>query len=69
MKDEGVKLILKGISINCNRNLRKLFLDFTSCELSFESGIYIGELFSRLPRIEDLSLVLLNYKMKGEGFK
>jgi len=45
-------------------------LDFTCCNLSCESGIYFGELFSRLPIIEDLSLNFYeNYELKDEGVK
>jgi len=57
---------LKGIYTNNNNNLRRLFLDFSLCGLNWESGIYLGELFSKLPVVEDLTLIVHNNPSFGE---
>ncbi len=57
LKDKGAKMILNVISTN-NNKLRRLFLDFSWCEVTFESGIYIGELFSKLSEVKDVTLIL-----------
>ena len=68
LKDEGVGNIVKGIPTH--NHLERLYLGFRGCKLSSKSGFFIGKLFGKLTKVEDLEVDLSwNEEFKDEGVK